>query len=223
MSETLLSPSWYRVASLKPRIRAHARILRHSYRGEVWYVLQDVAAERAHRFTPAAYQFIGLMDGERNVQQLWDAVSAQLGDSAPTQEEVIRLLGQLHATDALLCDVPPDSLEVFRRFQQHERMRWKRRLWTPLALRFPLFDPDRFLQRTLSVVQPLMGWFGILLWLGVVGAGAVLAVSRWTDITQDISDRVLDPANLVLLWFVYPVVKTVHELGHAYLTRKWGG
>jgi putative peptide zinc metalloprotease protein len=223
MSETLLSPSWYRVASLKPRIRAHARILRHSYRGEVWYVLQDAAAERAHRFTPAAYQFIGLMDGQRTVQQLWDAVSAQLGDGAPTQEEVIRLLGQLHNTDALLCDVPPDSLEVFRRFQQHERMRWKRRLWTPLALRFPLWDPDRFLQRTLPFVQPLLGWFGILLWLGVVGAGAVLAVSRWTDITQDISDRVLDPANLVLLWFVYPVVKAVHELGHAYLTRKWSG
>jgi len=135
MTGPLISTSWYRVAALKPRIRAHARILRQSYRGEVWYVLQDRAAERSHRFSPAAYQFIGLMDGERTVQQLWDAVSAQLGDGAPTQEEVIRLLGQLHAADALLCDVPPDSLEVFRRYQQHERMLWKRRLWTPLALR----------------------------------------------------------------------------------------
>jgi putative peptide zinc metalloprotease protein len=34
---------------------------------------------------------------------------------------------------------------------------------------------------------------------------------------------VLDPANLVLLWFVYPVVKAIHELGHAYATRRWGG
>jgi putative peptide zinc metalloprotease protein len=223
MSDTLLSPSWYRVASLKPRIRAHAQILRQSYRGEVWYVLQDAAAERAHRFPPAVYQFVGLMDGERSVQQIWDAVSTQLGDGAPTQEEVIRLLGQLHAADALLCDVPPDSLEVFRRYQQHERMLWKRRLWTPLALRFPLFDPDRFLQRTMRWVDPLFGWFGILLWLGVVSAGAVLSVSHWTDLTENISDRVLDPANLVLLWFVYPVVKTVHELGHAYATRRWGG
>jgi putative peptide zinc metalloprotease protein len=223
MSDTLLSPSWYRVASLKPRIRAHAQILRQSYRGEVWYVLQDAAAERAHRFPPAVYQFVGLMDGERSVQQIWDAVSAQLGDGAPTQEEVIRLLGQLHAADALLCDVPPDSLEVFRRYQQHERMLWKRRLWTPLALRFPLFDPDRFLQRTMRWVDPLFGWFGILLWIGVVSAGAVLSVSHWTDLTENITDRVLDPANLVLLWFVYPVVKTIHELGHAYATRRWGG
>jgi putative peptide zinc metalloprotease protein len=223
VSETLFSPSWYRVAALKPRIRAHARILRQSFRDKVWFVLQDYAAERSHRFSPAAHHFIGLMDGERTVQQIWEATSAHLGDGAPTQEEAIRLLGQLHAADALLCDVPPDSLEVFRRYQQHERMLWRRRLWTPLALRFPLLDPDRFLERTLPLVQPLFGWFGILLWLAVVGTGAVLAASHWTDLTADISDRVLDPKNLVLLWFVYPVVKTLHELGHAYVTRNWGG
>jgi putative peptide zinc metalloprotease protein len=223
VSEALFSPSWYRVAALKPRIRSHARILRQSFRDKVWFILQDYAAERSHRFSPAAHYFIGLMDGERTVQEIWEAASAHLGDGAPTQEEAIRLLGQLHAADALLCDVPPDSMEVFRRHQRHQRMLWRRRLWTPMALRFPLFDPDRFLQRTLPTVQPLLGWFGLVLWLAVVGTGAVMAASHWTDLTKDISDRVLDPKNLVLLWFVYPVVKTLHELGHAYATRKWGG
>lgn len=223
MSEALFSPSWYRVAALKPRIRAHAEIHRQSFRGEVWFVLQDHAAERSHRFSPAAHHFIGLMDGDRTVQQIWDATSAYLGDEAPTQEEAIRLLGQLHAADALICDVTPDSMEVFRRYQRHERMLWKRRLWSPLALRFPLLDPDRFLQRTLRRVEPLFGWFGIVLWLAVVGTGAVLAVSHWTDLTENITERVLAPQNLVLLWFVYPVVKAIHELGHAYAARKWGG
>lgn len=223
MSDTLFSPSWYRVASLKPRIRAHARILRQSFRDKVWFVLHDFAAERSHRFSPAAHYFIGLMDGERTVQEIWDATSAHLGDAAPTQEDAIRLLGQLHAADALLCDVPPDSLEVFRRHERHERMLWRRRLWTPLALRFPLLDPDRFLERTLPWVQPVFGWFGMLLWLLVVATGAVLAASHWTDLTENIADRVLDPGNLVLLWFVYPVVKALHELGHAYAIKKWGG
>ena len=117
MSDALFSPSWYRVAALRPRIRAHAQIHRHAYRGKVWFVLHDHAAGRSHRFSPAAHHFIGLMDGERTVQALWEATSAKLGDEAPTQEEVIRLLGQLHAADALLCDVPPDSMEVFRRHQ----------------------------------------------------------------------------------------------------------
>ena len=223
MSETLHSPSWYRVAALKPRIRAHAQIHRHSYRGEVWFVLQDHASGRSHRFSPAAYQFIGLMDGERTVQELWEAACLQLADDAPTQEDVIRMLGQLHAADALLADVPPDSREVFQRSQRQERLEWKRRFWTPLALRFPLLDPDRFLERTMRYVDPLFGWFGILLWLGVVGTGAVLAGVHWRELTEDFADRVLAPTNLLVLWLAYPVVKALHELGHAYATKRWGG
>ena len=223
MSDALFSPSWYRVAGLKPRIRAHAAIHRHAYRGQVWFVLQDQASGRSHRFSPAAHHFIGLMDGSRTVQEIWEATSKRLGDAAPTQEEVIRLLGQLHSADALLCDVPPDGAEVFRRHQRHERMEWRRRLWTPLALRFPLWDPDRFLERTLPWARPLFGWLGALVWLAVVGTGMVLMVSHWTDLTENVVDRVLAPQNLLLLWLVYPLVKALHELGHAYATKKWGG
>jgi len=223
LSDALFSPSWYRVADLKPRIRAHTVIHRHAYRDRVWFILQDQAAGRSHRFTPAAHHFVGLMDGNRTVQELWDAAAQQLGDAAPTQEEVIRLLGQLHSADALLCDVPPDSQELFRRHQRHTAMEWKRRLWTPLALRFPLWDPDRFLDRTLPYTGWLFGWIGALLWLAVVGTGVVMTASHWTELTKDVMDRLLAPQNLALLWLVYPVVKALHELGHAYATKKFGG
>ena len=61
----LFSDSWYRVANLRPRIRAHARITRHVYRGNPWYVLEDVVNNRVHRFSPTTYSVIGLMDGTR--------------------------------------------------------------------------------------------------------------------------------------------------------------
>ena len=72
MSEALFSPSWYRVASLVPRLRSHAQLHRHRYRGQLWYVLQDPSNERFHRFSPAVFSFIGLMDGRRTVQEIWE-------------------------------------------------------------------------------------------------------------------------------------------------------
>jgi putative peptide zinc metalloprotease protein len=78
----LFSPSWYRVANLKPRLRKHAELHRHEYRGEVWFVLQDHAGGRSHRFSPAAYTFIGLMDGRRTVEELWDSLNEKDGDAA---------------------------------------------------------------------------------------------------------------------------------------------
>lgn len=223
MSDSLFSPSWYRVAELKPGLRNHGEIHRHDYRGKVWYVLQDHAAGRSHRFSPAAYRFIGLMDGKHSVQQLWDAVTEQAGDHAPTQDEVIRLLGQLHAADMLICDVTPDSRELFRRYQRQERMKLKQRLWTPLAIRIPLLDPERFLERTLPFARLLINRYTALLWLVVVLIGVVMAAVHWNDLTENVIDRALTPQNLILLWFVYPTVKALHELGHAYMTKMHGG
>ncbi|MGI9331636.1 MAG: efflux RND transporter periplasmic adaptor subunit [Gammaproteobacteria bacterium] len=223
MSESMFSPSWYRVAGLKPRLRSHAQIHRHDYRGAVWFVLQDHASGRFHRFTPAAHHVIGLMDGARTVQQIWDAAVEHLADDAPTQAEVIGLLAQLHAADVLQCDVPPNSLEVLSRHQRGTRMRWKRRFWSPLAIRIPLFDPERYLALWMPLVRPLFTGFSVVAWLVVVAVAVFLAASHWNDLTENIADRVLAPDNLILLWLIYPVIKAVHELGHAFAIKRWGG
>lgn len=223
MVKSLFSPSWYRVAGLKPRLRRHAHIHRHHYRGELWYVMQDLAGGRYYRFTPTAYQVIGLMDGRLTVQELWEKAIDRFGDEAPTQGEMVNLLGQLHAADVMLCDVPPDTAELFRRHSKQERSWWKTNLRSPLSLRFPLFKPEKFLARTAYLVRPLFSTYGALLWLAVVGAALVLAGLNWQDLTEGVMDRVLSGQNLVLLVLVFPFIKALHELGHGYAIKVLGG
>jgi putative peptide zinc metalloprotease protein len=223
MADSLFSPSWYRVADLLPRLRSHVEIHRHDYCGRIWYILQDHVSGRSQRFSPAVYRFIGLMNGKLTVQQLWDAVTEESGDQAPTQDEVIRLLGQLHSADALITNATPDSRELFRRHQRQQRSTVKQKLWTPLAIRIPLFDPDKFLQRTMPVAKLFLNRYTALIWWAVVLTAMVLAFVNWGELTENIVDRALTPTNLVLIWFIYPVVKTFHELGHAYLAKMYGG
>lgn len=223
MAQSLFSPAWYRVAALKPKLRAHARVHRHQYRGETWYVLQDLSSERFHRFSPAAYLIIGLMDGEATVQQIWERALAQLGDDAVSQDEVIQLLGQLHAADVMLCDVPPDTAEVFRRRERQEHSRLAKRLLSVFAWQIPLYDPDRLLDRMLPFVRPLLGWAGLALWCLVVGTAVVLAGAHWRELSENVLDRVLLPENLLMMWVVFPVLKLAHELGHALVVKSRGG
>jgi putative peptide zinc metalloprotease protein len=223
MRDSLFSPSWYRVSALKPRIRAHVDIHRHTYRGQVWFVLQDHASGKFQRFTPAAHQLIGLMDGERTVEEIWQAGMSRLGEDAPTQEEMIRLLSQLHAADVLQSDVPPDTLELLKRFEKRQTVKWKQNIRNPLAMRFSVFDPERFLTRFQGVVRPLFGWFGALAWLVVMTIGVILAGLHWPELTENVTDRVLAPSNLVLLWVIYPFLKAFHEFGHAFAIKVLGG
>jgi putative peptide zinc metalloprotease protein len=223
MAGPLLSASWYRVADLKPRLRAHARMQRHRYRGQVWFVLQDPASGRAHRFTPAARLIINGMDGNRSVGELWEIANRRLGDSSPTQDELIHLLGQLHASDLLLCDVSPDVAELFERMQRQERQRMRRAIGNPMAIKLPLLDPDRLLNRMAPWIKPLWGWRGTLLWLALVVPAIVLIPPHWGELTNGVADRVFAVDNLLMIWLLFPLIKALHELGHGVAAKAGGG
>lgn len=219
----LESSLWYRVADLRPRLVARARLHRHIYRGRVWYLLQDPASGRVHRFTPAARLVLAAMDGQRSVRELWAIATDKLGDDAPTQDELIQLLGQLHGADLLATDVPPDALELFDRGQREAAAKRRRSWVNPMAIRIPLWDPGRFLDRHVAACRALWSRGAGLLWLAVVLPALVLLPAQWAELTGNLSDRVLQADNLLLMALVFPLIKLLHEMGHATATRAAGG
>jgi putative peptide zinc metalloprotease protein len=223
MEQSYLSSSWYRVSGLKLRLRSHARIHRAIFRGQLWYVLQDRTSGRFHRFTPETWFIISLLDGRRTIQEIWDMACAQLEDKVMTQDEVIHLLGQLHTTDVLFGDVPPDIGELADRGKKQRDRKLMMSFINPLALRFGLIDPDKFLQATLPLIRPLFSWVGALGFCLLFGYALMLAGVHWRALTKDVTDRVLSAENLILLLIAFPMIKAVHELGHAYAVKRWGG
>lgn len=223
MEQTYLSPSWYRVSGLKPRLRSHARIHRSSFRGQVWYILQDRTSGRFHRFAPETYLVISLMDGERTMEQVWDVACNQLKDKVLTQDEVVQLLGQLHSADVLSGDVPPDIEELAARGTRQRNRKLLLKFINPLAIRFGLLDPDEFLTATMPLIRPLFSIVGALLFIALLGYAATLAAMNWSELTENITDNALAADNIALLLMAYPAIKALHELGHAYAIKRWAG
>ncbi|TFL17281.1 peptidase M50 [Jannaschia formosa] len=223
MAERLFSDYWYRVEHLRPRLRGHVRLHRHDYRGDVWYVLFDPLSARSHRFPQATNFLVSRLDGTHTVGEIWAAACDRLGDDAPTQDAFIRLLSQLHASDLLASGAVADTDEIGRRRTRHRRAELKQKIWSPLSLKIPLIDPDDFVTRTLPLVRPFLGWVGLVLWLAICLAGLTLAALQWEALTSNLTDRVLTASNVAIALLVYPVVKAIHELGHAYMIKKWGG
>lgn len=223
MVKPRFSQFWYRVETLRPRLRSHLEIHRHTYRGQLWYVILDPASGKLHRFTVNAYAIIGMMDGALTVQAIWEKAGLRLKDYAPTQDEVITLLGQLHGADLLQCEVSPDTVELFRRSRDLARAKKTQTFLNPLAIRFPLYDPDRLLTLLAPVFRPLFGITGLLCWLAVLCTALIFAAHHWSELSSNVLDRVMTPQNLLLVWLLFPFIKLFHELGHGLMAKSWGG
>ncbi len=218
-----LDSSWYRVAGLKPRLRAQAQVHRHVTRAQVWFVRRDAQSGRFFRLSPAANLILCLMDGKRSVEEIFQVVEKRHGAERPTRAETMQLLVQLHQADLLHAGLPPDMAELDRRAERQERQKMLTWLRNPMAMRFPLCDPDRFLDVTAPALRWIPAPLALLVWIGLMLTAGMLAVLHWDELSANVSDRVLAGENILLIALIYPVAKLLHELGHAYAIKLAGG
>lgn len=223
MNQTLFSTTWYRVSSLRPKIRNHVAVTRHTYRGKDWYVLSDRITGKYHRISQQAWYIAGLMDGRRSLQQIWDSACSRLKESMPTQDEVIDLLTSLHRTDMLMADIPPDTEDLHDRMVKEKKRKFVHIIRSPMSIKLPLFDPDRILTFFKPLSDRLINRFALSVWLLVFLSAVVLGSVHFSELTENAADRILGAQNMLLLWFVYPCVKLLHEIGHACTIKKWNG
>lgn len=223
--QALLSEHWHAVRGLRPRLRDGVQPLHRRLRQRAWVLLSDPVTQRFHRMTPEVWRVIALCDGQRTLDEVWQTACAQADDGGATisQHELVQLVSALHANDLLQTQVSPDAGEVFERYQRQRRAKRKQNWLNLMSLRLPLGHPEAWFARHAGWAHALFRpWVG-LAWLALVLPAVVLAAQHWQALTENLSDRVLSAGNLALLWLVYPVVKTVHELAHGLAVKAWGG
>ena len=210
--DSLFSSRWYRVAGIHPRLRSHVRVSRHVYRGQVWYLLQDTSTGRHHRVDENTFHFIGRMDGQRSTDEIWHSLLNKLGENTPTQDETIEILCQLSDNDLLQCEITPNVAELFRRRFEKNRKR-RIAMLNPLAFRVTLFDPDKLLERLAPLSRALVHPAALAAWVVVVLLGLLSVGTNWAPIRAFASIHMLTPEFLLIMWILYPLVKSRPRAG----------
>ena len=215
---------WKHVANLRPRLRRDVQVLVQDYREERWYLLHDRASGRFLRFNHVSYEFIGRLDGDLTVGEILEIVNA--GDTEEPlllSDQVLQIMAQLHAAEVLRGGLPLGVQDLLNRHEQALRYRRRRALSNPLALRIPIFDPNRLLGRLMVPARWLFSWAGFSLWLGVVAVAAVLAVANAGELGEAIGAKTISASEVLVFWLLYPLIKALHELGHGMAVKAWGG
>ncbi|MEL7237785.1 MAG: HlyD family efflux transporter periplasmic adaptor subunit, partial [Planctomycetota bacterium] len=148
-----------------------------------------------------------------------------LADDAPTQPEVIQILSQLYAANLVETNISPDAQVLLRRHKKQQQRKVQQRLMNLLFPRIPLWDPDRFLKIWMPLVGPLISKTGMVIWLAVVGLALFLVLPRGAELANQTSNFLQSGSieSWILLGITFLVTKFLHEMGHAFSCRRFGG
>ena len=198
--------AWYRVADLKPRLLQSIKVYRQHFRGQMWHVLENPSNNKFSRLSNEAYQFVALLDGRRSVAGAWQICNEKLGDSAPTQPEIIQLLGQLFVSNLLHGQLSPDAESLFNRYHQRVTRQVQSYFMNLLFIRIPLFDPDHFLDRWVGVFGQLFTKLGLICWLILMATGFSFVINNLSEFSNQTAN-ILAPKNLFMLSLSFFVIK----------------
>ncbi|MFW6161741.1 MAG: hypothetical protein ACODAJ_03175, partial [Planctomycetota bacterium] len=209
------------LGGLQPRFSPHAEITTHTFRGQVWFVAQDPVSLQYFRFGPTEHRVVQLLDGEHALREIHAELASDMGAEAPTFQELLAFVQMLRSANLLEVPQAEQVDTLYERARKKRRQRTKNVLTNFLFIQIPLYDPDRFLRRTLPYVRWLFTRPVLIVWGLVVLAGLVTFFYHIGELARP-AQGVLAPENLFLLWVTFVVLKTIHEFCHAWMARHYG-
>ncbi len=216
------SPLWHRVRAMTPRLRPHAQITRQFYRGRRWHVVHDPTSNHFYRLSPVAHEFVGLLDGVRTVEQVWELTLQRHADAAPTQPEVIELVGQMYQANLLTLGVAPQTEQLLSRGRERLKQRAIQQAIGLMYFKVRVFNPDRYLTWLEPILRPILNRWGFLAWCAWVLIALVAILPKWDNLAGNF-ELAVSPGNWAWMAAVFVVLKIIHETGHGVLCKRFGG
>lgn len=222
MDRPTFSPIWHRVRALHPRLRPHVDVTRQRYRGRRWHVAHDPSSNQFYRLSPVAYDLVMSLDGRRTVEEAWTLSLQKFGDGAPTQNEVVELLGQLYSTNLLSVDSTPEVEQFLQRGRERVKRRLTQQAIGLMYFRLRLFNPEPILRSLVPILKPVLNRWGLLAWAIAVGSALVSILPEWPRLVGGF-DQYVSPANSGWMLGMFVLLKLIHELGHGIICKRLGG
>ena len=210
-----------RLGNVRVGCRQDLHVTRHLLRDKVTYIVHDPTRFASHQLEAGDYQVFVSLTSDRTLDEVFRQLVRDKVLQRRQENEFYHFVVYLNQI-GLLDLRAASGASLYERFQLRERARRRFRPTSLLFLRIPLFQPDAFLQRTLRFVRPLFSRAAFVVWLICAAFCGWILWQHWLEFTDPLSGM-LTSLNLPLIVCLLVGLKVIHEFGHAYACKRFGG
>jgi putative peptide zinc metalloprotease protein len=208
-------------ATALPPLREDLQILRAgpSYSGAPGWVLHDPVSNRFFKLGYEAFQLVSLWNAAKTREGLDAALMERYGRTANEAEfsALLRLLEE----GELFADPPSGGWRSLHATATRRRGWFMSAVHNYLFFKIHLVRPQRFLALAWPSVRPLFT-LNFLILMALIAAIGLLLVSRQWDVFARTFSYVFTLEGAAVSIVSLILVKSLHELGHAFMAHRFG-
>jgi putative peptide zinc metalloprotease protein len=212
--------------SYRPKLRDDLVLVEQTYRGEQSFIVKDPETRKYYRFKPVEVMVMQTLDGERTAEE---AARALAEDGLRVSAKGVEAFaGKLKSMGLCERSLGEKSVLLMERLRAERR----KRLGTGpfqgelLRLRWSVGDPDKLFERWLPRVRFFFTRSFLLLSLALFGVYFLVLGLKWTEFAHAVANMYtlkLTMGDLALLYLTGSVIIAIHELGHGFTCKYFGG
>ncbi len=216
--------TWENVKDLCPKLGNHVEISKHIYRKKICYVLKDNLSGESYRISREIYRSVGLMDGKNTLSQICQEVNQDEQEAVKQQETLVSLFVELYRASVISCNIPQPLENLLGKAPENQQTGLLSQLKSSVVFfKIPLFDPTRVIEKYYFLTRPLFTKTFLALVGMILFIAGIQLFSSFQQLSTNFMDTIFTVNNMLIIWLVYPCVKTIHEFAHAFAIKHLGG
>ena len=212
--------------TLRPKLRSDLVLVEQTYRGEQSYIVKDPKTRKYFRFRPVEVVVMQALDGEHTAEEAAHAIAEEGVRVSPRGVEAFAA----KLTTMGLCErtVGERSVLLMERLRAERRRRLGTGIFQGdmLRLRWSVGDPDKLFDRWLPRLRFFFTRSFIVLSVALFAVYFLVLAIKWGDFSKALGDLYtmnVTMASLVVLYLTALGIIVIHELGHGFTCKYFGG
>ena len=215
------------MTAITPRLRPDLAFIEQVYRGERSYVVKDLTAQRYFRFGDTEVRVMRAFDGRRTMSEIVAHLAAEgLHVSAATVEQFARKLASAGFLERTLEERTTLQLERLRA-ERRTRRRHTFFRGELLRMRWSFGDPDAPMERVLPAIRWMFTPAFIAVSIVMFAVYGIVLTARFAEYTSALQSTYslgsVTLGHVLVLLTTGLVVVLIHELGHGFTCKYFGG
>ncbi len=198
---------------------------RIEYLGISYWVVKDPVGLKYFRLQPEQYHALQLLNGDRHLEELRDALHDELPTVRLQLSDIQHLITDLHQKGLVFSNRIGQGASLAKLNFEEKKKKLFNTMRSLLYVRLPGWDPEAVLARLYPLVRWIYHPTTVTLTLLFVISSWVLLAVQFDTFTAQMPEfqQFFSWPNLLYLWITLGTCKVIHEFGHGLSCKHFGG